>query len=154
MGRENVKTITVVPTVDTSAYASGDRFGSLMTLTDVVDSDGDGCVLESVMIFSKTVLTSPAFYVMFFDDVPTIASADNAAIDITDAEMAAKFVGWVAVGTSKNLAGSTIIENLNVERYLDCKPGSRNLYALLVVEFAPTIGAASDITVKFKLRGW
>jgi len=152
MAQENVKVITVTPTIDTSAYASGDRCGSIMTLSDVVDSAGEGVILESIFIHSKTVLTSPAFYVMFFDDLPTVASADNAAIDVSDAECASKLIGWVAVGTSKNLASGTILENVNVQRALDLKAGSKTLYALLVIEFAPTFGGTTDLTIRFKFR--
>lgn len=152
MAKSGIRTITATPTVDTSAYASGDRCGSLMTLTDVVSSDGDGVVLESVFIISKVVISSAAFYVLLFDAAPTIASADNAAIDISDAEMAAKCIGWVPVTTTKALASGCVLENVNVQRILDCKAGSRSLYALLVVEAAPTFGSTTDLTVRFKFR--
>ncbi len=153
MAQENIKVITATPTVDTSgAYISGDRCGSIMTLSDVVDSAGEGVILESVFIASKVVIASAAFYVMLFDDLPTVASADNAAIDVADAEVASKLIGWVPVTTAKALASGTILENVNVQRALDLKAGSKTLYALLVVESAPTFTTTSDLTVRFKFR--
>lgn len=152
MAKSGIRTITVTPTVDTNIYASGDRCGSLMTLSDVVNADGDGIILESILILSKVVIATPAFYVLFFDDVPTIASADNAAIDISDAEMASKCIGMVSVGTSKAMASGCLLENVNVQRVLDCKAASRTLYALLVVEATPTFTSTTDLTVRFKFR--
>lgn len=148
-----VKYVTVTPTVDTGgAYTSGDRCGSLMTLSNVVDENGAGVMLESILIISKVVITSPNFYVMFFNDTPTIASADNAAIDVSDAEMAAKFIGLVTVTSSKALASGCILENVNTMRALECADGSKDLYALAVVEAAPTFTSTTDLVFRFKFR--
>ena len=146
--------ITVTPTVDTSLYATGDHLGSLMTLADVVDSDGEGVILDAVMVLSKAVLTTPSIRVLLFDEAPTLTSSDNDALSITDAEMADKCVGSVNLvsGDAFDIATGSVLENKLQNCHLDCVAGSRTLYAILMAQTAQTYGSTTDLTVKFKFR--
>lgn len=94
-------TITVQPTLDTSAYASGDRLGSIHTITNAFREFhrpfgqttpgvptialGGNNILAEITIIDQAK-QSAAIDILFFDKSPTVASADNAAIDISDAE--------------------------------------------------------------------
>ena len=133
------------PTLDTNIYASGDHMGTLMTLQGVGEA-GAGCRLDKVVIVDAAK-QSAAFKILLFNAAPTITSVDNAAADISDAEMAAKCIGVVSVVAGDYTA-------LNVNSVADTtynkvikSPGA-TLYALCVSAGTPTYAAAS-LTFKF-----
>jgi hypothetical protein len=139
--------VEVTPVLDTSAYASGDQLGSLMTLSGAVPASGAGAILRAVSIVDKAK-QSAALKVLLFDASPTIVSVDNAAADISDAELADKCLGAVAVA-----AADYVALNANsvatVQATLPVKPNaSSTLYALLVSAGSPTY-AASDLVLRF-----
>lgn len=144
--------ITATPTLDTNAYATGDRLGSLMTLSLATDATGDIVVLKSLVIVDAAAQSS-AMDVLFFSEAPTIASADNAALDITDAEMAAKFLGRIVVasGDWTALAANSVCARNSVDMMLKSIAGSQALYCLLQSRGSPTY-AASSLTLKFLLE--
>jgi hypothetical protein len=130
--------------LDTAAYASGDRLGSIVTLTNVTKNTGGISRLVGLTVLDKEV-QSQAFDILFFNASPTVASADNAAIDITDAEMA-KCVGRVTVGTANYVAtASNSVATVNdINCYLKAVAGQSSLYALLVCRSGtPTYAAGS-----------
>lgn len=137
--------VEVNPTLDTSAYASGDRVGSLMTITGVGES-GSGCVLDKVVIVDQAKQSS-ALKILLFNAAPTIASADNAAIDITDAEMIAKCIGVIDVPSASYvaLANNSVVD---VAYARSVKAPAMTMYALLVSAGSPTY-AASSLRLKF-----
>jgi hypothetical protein len=143
------QSVSVTPTVDTSAYASGDRLGSLMTLT-AVNPNGDTApaLLSSIVILDMAAQRA-AMDILFFHTSPTIASADNAAIDISDAN-AAYLVGHVSVvaGDYTNLTANAVatVKNLNLHLKVN---SSGTLYALIVSRGSPTYAAASDLKLTF-----
>jgi hypothetical protein len=94
--------IDVTPTLDTSAYGSGDHVGSIQTITGAGPAGFNAAVLESVTIIDKNA-QGVALSILFFDSLPTIASADNAALDMTDAN-AAKCIGHVSIDTTDYVA--------------------------------------------------
>lgn len=144
------KVVSVVPVVDTAIYASGDRLGSLMTITGATDATGDTVVLKSLIIIDGASQSS-AVDVLFFSDAPTIASADNAALNITDAQMSANFLGRIVVasGDYTALSANSVAAKNSVDMMLKSIAGSRDLYCLLQARGTPTYTSASDLTVKF-----
>jgi hypothetical protein len=144
--------LEVTPTVDTAQYASGDRLGSLMTLSGAADGDFSPTTLKSVVILDKAKQKS-ALDIFFFDASPTIASADNAALDITDAEMADKFLGSVTIAAAdyKDLNASSVV---TATCDLPLKPTTTagTIYALLVSRGTPTYGAASDLVLRLSFQ--
>lgn len=153
MSVSNVQTIKVTPTVDTAIYASGDRLGTLMTLSNASDASGEGVILDTVAFLDKSKNAGLVVDLLFFNDVPTIASADNAAIDITDAEMD-KCIGVISTvaGDIIALAGSNYAETKAKGMILDPLAGSTSLYCLAIVRATPTFGVATDLSFYFKLR--
>lgn len=151
--------ITVTPTLDTSAYAANDRLGSIMTLTNVILNPGGLVELEDVLIVDGAT-QSQAIDVIIFDSLPTIASADNAAIDFTDAQ-ALKIVGSVSVAAAsyKATASNSYVQAGNLGIMMraalpDSPQGSpsNNLYAILVCRSGTPTYAASSLQVRFKFR--
>jgi hypothetical protein len=139
--------VEVTPVLDTSAYASGDQQGSLMTLTGAVPAQGEGAVLRAVSVVDKAK-QSAAFKIVLFDASPTVASADNAAADVSDAEMADKCIGAVSVAAADYVAlnansVATVTTTLPVKAV-----GGSSLYALMVAAGSPTY-AANSLVLRF-----
>lgn len=152
--RSVLKTLTITPTLDTNAYTSGDRMGSLVTLSSAfVVAQGRMNIL-SVNVIDKAKQNA-AFEIILFNQQPTIASADNAAIDFTDAN-ADYIVGVIPILTTdyttaygSNSQATKMNVNLVVQGAAPAANGvtGKALYALLVARGAPTY-AASDLTIK------
>jgi hypothetical protein len=153
------KIISVTPTLDTNAYATGDHLGTLMTLSNAVERSLGSAILHGLTIIDKAEQKS-AVDVLFFNSAPTIASADNAALDITDAEMAAKFIGLISVASAdyKDIDGSSVATLRGLDLLLQsaklsgqiANNDAKNLYAILCSRGSPTY-AATDLVVKFHL---
>jgi len=150
--QSQTKVIEVTPTMDTSAYASGDYAGTVMTLANAARAPGLGGVLQTLALVDKAD-QGAAMTLHFFSQLPTITSADNAAIDITDAN-AAYYIGSVAIATAdyydfggnKNAA----IKNIGLAFRPDPTAPStvQNIYAIIVMAGSATY-AASSLTFKF-----
>lgn len=148
---KNSTVVEVTPTLDTSIYASGDRLGSIMTIPNAARANGFEVVLSDVTIIDKAK-QSQAIDILFFDESPTVASADNAAIDITDAEMGDKFLGRVSIATSdySALANSSEASPASFNKVLKPISSSKDLYALCVCRSGTPTYAADSLVIKFK----
>ena len=146
----NSKIIEATPTLDTNAYASGDRLGTLMTLSDVVRHTGMEAVLLDVVVLDKAK-QSTAIDIMFFREAPTIASADNAAIDISDAEME-KCIGVVSIVADdyKALSASSIANPDPFNKGMGAIEGKTDIFALAVCRSGTPTYAAGSLVFKFK----
>lgn len=159
--------ISVTPTLDTNAYTTGDRFGAIQTLTNVfrkihrsldpvtaTTSDfqpkSGKVILQSVFILDKAKQSVP-FDILFFDRLPTVASADNAAIDISDTEME-KCIGSVTIDSDYVALASNSVTTLRPPVSLLLKQSAsatdNNLYAVVIIRASGTF-AASDVTFKY-----
>ncbi len=140
--------VSVTPTLDTNIYASGDQLCTANVLTAALDNTkGTGAIL-SVIVLDKQKRNA-AMEILFFNSEPTIASAVNAALDISDSEMAAKFLGKVSVAGADyiDLLGCSVCAKVNVGILLQGVAGSRDLYMVLQSKGTPTY-AASDLVIK------
>jgi hypothetical protein len=141
--------VEVTPTVSTSAYTANDQVGGLMTLDGAAPGKGAGTVLNSIVIVDKASQAAE-IDLYFFDESPTVASSDNAAADVTDAEMVDKCIGHVTVvaGDYAALAANSTACVRDIA--LSLKPrASTTLYCLAVTRGTPTYGSTSDLTLKF-----
>lgn len=146
------KIITVTPTLDTNAYAAGDHLGSLMTLTEALGINRHG-KLRSLTILDKAKQKSD-LVVHLFQSSPTLTSLDNAALDISDAQMATHYIGSVSISASAyiDLANCSVVTYGNLELILESLVTDRGtLYAILESQGAPTY-AASDLVLKFGIE--
>lgn len=155
--------VDVVPTLDTSAYASGDRLGSIHTISNafrkiarttldpitptnsIFQGQAGKVVLQSITIIDQAKQSQP-IDIMFFTSSPTVASADNAAIDISDSEMDAKCIGVVSFDASYvALAANSVASKTNLGLLLkqSASATDNNLYAVCVIRGAATFAASS-----------
>lgn len=152
-GKSNL--ISITPTLTTSAYTADDQMGSAMELAGALDdSSGTGAVL-SVVVIDKDQ-EAPAFDILFFGDKPTVASSDNAALNITDAEMASKYLGTVSIESAdyETLSANNTASKKAVGLLLKAiksggdNPNGTSVWVVLQAKGAPTFTAATDLTIK------
>lgn len=151
------KTVAVVPVISTSAYASGDQIGGIMTLTDVVrqvrgDNYGQA-ELHAVTILDGA-LQSAAIDVWFFNQSPTVTSVDNGAFSMSDANLAAQCIGAISIGTaySASALNSVSTDGINLSKNMQVDLSSAtptNLYAIAIIRAIKTYAATNDLKFLF-----
>lgn len=156
--------IAVTPTLDTSAYASGDRLGSIQTITGAfrqmyrpfdqpnqalnstsITQVGGKVILQSITIIDQAKQSQP-IDILFFSELPTVASADGSPIDISDSELTAKCVGVVSVDASYvALSANSLVSQRNLGFILkqSATATNQNLYAVCVIRGSATYAADS-----------
>ena len=141
--------ITATPVIQAAAYAAGDQLGSLVTLSNAMDATKDTGSVLSLTVIDKGEQSS-ALSVLFFSAAPTIASADNAPLSISDDEMASKFLGAVSVEAADYLdvGNQTVATKAVVGLMLQSASGSTSLYCILLCEGTPTYTSTSDLVLK------
>lgn len=148
-----LKQVRVTPTISTSAYASGDQLGDLMELSNILLTEADTVMLKSVVVLDQTGNTA-TIDLMFFNETPTIASSDNAAINVSDAEMEAKFLGTAQVANTDyadyntNSAGTKTDIDLPLLG-ADTTQRNTSIFCQAVVRSTPTYAATDDLTFIF-----
>lgn len=145
------KVITVTPTIEAAAYGDADRLGSIMTLANAFAAGKGTVELSSITVLDKAKQKA-AIDVLFFSELPTVASADNAALSITDAEMA-KYIGRVAIPAAgyEDTGDNSDTTVRNIGLLMQAAAGSTSLYAILQSQGTPTYTSTSDLTLKFSL---
>jgi hypothetical protein len=147
-----IKLIRKTLTVDTSAYADTDRLGSIITFTGALGGllgvRNSGLVRSVALILETGTFNGANLHL--FRALPTVASADNATLDITDAEMTAKYVGTINIPSTSNtnyevLSASSVAYATSLGLAVDTTDG--HLYGVLQSTGAVTFTAADDLTV-------
>lgn len=137
------KIVEVTITTSTSIYASGDQIGVEVELPGACNA-GEPSVLRSLTVIDKSKQKAD-LDILLFDEDPTNAVADNAAADISDAEMADKAIGIVSVATGS-------YKDLTANSIATISPGlmvrGSTLYALVVCRGTPTYTGTSDLVLK------
>lgn len=163
-------TISVTPVLDTNAYATGDRLGSIQTLSGVFrrinrSFDSNSALakdaptqcgkveLKSITLIDVD-LQSADIDLLFFDALPTVASADNAAISIADAELVEKCIGAYSLnGTYVALAANAVLTESNCGLILKQKSTAAdgNLYVVAIIRDSATY-TASGLTFRYSFE--
>lgn len=142
--------IEVVPTTSSAstAYAAGDQFGAIQTLTVAASSRPNSpVVLKSVTVIDKSN-QKPAFDIVFFKTVPTLV-ADNAAADITDADaITALGIVNVAVTDYASFTSNALASVKNINLVLAPNSGTAgDIWASVICRTASTM--TTNAAVKF-----
>jgi hypothetical protein len=144
----------VTPTLDTSAYATGDHMGTIHTLNSALSNVGTTSILVNLTI-TDTANQKAALEVHLFSASPTLTSSDNAAIRIADSEVAAYHLGYVSVAATDYVtldatAGNAIAIKTGLNILLKNSAAGTSIYAVVVSRGSPTY-AASSLTFKYGL---
>lgn len=143
--------VKVTPTISTSAYASGDCIGGLMTITGAARVNGGSGVLNAFTVLDKTQAQRSPMDLMFFDESVT-AAGDNAAVAFTDADMD-KCIAILSLPFYNNAFPGTPL-NSHASSYgiglpFVCGAASTSIFCQAVARGTPTYTSTSDLTFAF-----
>lgn len=138
-------------TTDTSAYADHDQIGTVATLSNAFLGTSKKAVIVSISVLDKASQKS-ALTLHFFDESPTVASSDNAALNISDAEMADKHISKIELAASdyQDLSASAVATVANVGAVVSSK--TSDLFLQVESAGTPTYTGTSDLVIKIGLR--
>jgi hypothetical protein len=128
-------------------YTANDQVGGANTLSNACASTGGTVEVESISVVDKAK-QSLALDVFFFDSSPTLASADNAEFEMTDANLLAQCKGVVRVAAGDYSASKngSFAQVRNLGLFLKALASSKDLYCVAVTRGAPTY-ADGDISL-------
>ena len=138
------------PTLDTNIYADADRLGSIEELEGVALDVGGIAELNDIVCLDGDD-QGTAINFLFFDELPTVASADNAALSISDAEMA-KCVGIyeLAAADFADVVTSKLGQGVFTKLLMKCKARSTSLWVVMQVASGTPTYTAAGMKNKFK----
>lgn len=159
--RKASKIIQFTPVVSTTpAYTAGDQVGGLNLLGHVAHDSGGVALLQSVAVVDKGKQKA-ALTIFFFDDLPTIASVDNGAFDLLDAQMALSCIGFVLIPAAnyQDSSSNSIATVANCGLLLHSNAGNNgvalpatatktSLWCVIMTTGTPTYVSVSDLVVK------
>ena len=126
-------------------YTANDQVGEIFPIPLPTSFEG---WLDTVVLF-ETTLNSLALDLFIFDEAVVNATADNAAVSITDALMRSACIGFVRIVDYAATAVNSIGESKESALAVVCRNNESALYGLLATRGAPTY-AAGGINLKFK----
>lgn len=150
-GKSRVDTVT--PVLSLVPYSDGDQMGVPIELKQLLDNPGDTIAIQTISVLDKAKQKA-AFDILFFDTLPVVSSSDNAPLDISDAEMAAKYIGKasLAAASYSDLVNNSVglINNLGLLLQGAGNSASANFSVWCVFQChgTPTYTSASDLVVK------
>lgn len=142
--------VTVTPTLDTSAYASGDLLFDSTEVANAVRANGGYAILESLTIIDKA--DQKMAFTLLFANAATDFGTLNSAPDPDDTETAT-VIGHVPVSTGDyiDLGGASVACVRNIGLLLKAGAATTSLYIAGVNGTgAPTYGA-SDLVLQIGL---
>lgn len=140
--------VSVTPVVSLVAYTANDQVGGIQTIASIVRTGVGTASLESIVVLDAAKQKA-ALTILLFNALPTVASVDNGAVDISDAEML-KCIGHVNVAAADyvDVASSSVASVKNIA--LTLKPASgTSLYAVVFTTGTPTYAAVGDLVFKY-----
>ena len=142
--------LTVASVVSAGAiYAAGDALGGRLDLTSAVRVSGGTGIIQGITIIDLDQERAE-IDIVFFNQAFT-ATADNAAFDPSDADLA-NCIGFVKVLSSDyaNFNDNAVATLNGIGMPFKCE-GSTTLYAQMVVRGTPTYTATTDIKVLIRV---
>lgn len=140
--------IRVTPTLDTSAYASGDLVADMTAITNAADAVGGSIVVDQITIYDKGDQTASA-YTLVFGQASTSLGTLNSAPNISDANAAGAAAGAglkvvpIAAADWVDIGGIKVATLRNLGLVLHAAAASRDLYVGVVNGAGtPTFGAS------------
>jgi hypothetical protein len=143
------KTISVAPTVDTSAYASGDLVGPKQTLTGAGFAGVYTGTIHSVTITDLENQNADFDLVIFSTDPTGTTFTDNVAFDIADADLP-KVICVIQVTTNVAFADNGVVIANGNNCVFDATASTGTLYAAPVIRSAGTF-TASGLTFRYSI---
>lgn len=146
------KLSSATPTVDTSAYATGDLVGGKLTWTNALKNITGTGYLVSVNMMDQSAQAVDFDVVIFREDPTATTFTDQAAFDIADADTS-KVIAIVQLGSTTRFAFADnsvhFIGSLAIPVWATNSNGgiAGTLYGALVARGAATFAAGTDVKV-------
>ena len=155
MNRMNRALVVKTVAAAAAAYSTGDQVGIPVQVANIVDMESGAAKLVSLTVVDEAA-QAVALDVLLFKLAPTVTSADNDALAITDAEMTSKCLGVVSVAAAdfKTVnTTSTVATVKGIDMVIQAGKGNEargntSIWAIVVARGSPTY-AASSLTLKF-----
>ena len=152
------KIVTFTPVTDTAIYASGDQIGAVLELAGAMDdSSGTGTIVSVVLVDKDK--QAAVLELLLFNRLPTVTSVDQGALDVSDAEMAACFIGSVRIAasdytaTNVNSVASVKAVNLLINSVKgSTNPTGSSIWALLRSGGTPTYTSTSALVFQIGIK--
>jgi len=152
----DVLRISDTPTISAAAiYAAGDALGGKLELANAVLAAGGAGVIEKITVIDEDQELAGIDFVFFNQDFT--ATADNAAFDPSDADLA-NCLGFVGIAATSDYSDfndnsvATKTSGLRMPFYFKLAAGQTTLPGQSVVRGTPTYTAVDDLTYIFTIR--
>lgn len=153
--------LSVTPTITSgSAYVSGYQLGGIMSIPLAVREEFNSLQGQSQLV-DITVLDNSsqnsAIDFFLFSSLPTLASSDHSAFDITDANLVATCIGVVSIlgttysGTASNSVSSTTNLGKIIQVPSTKATPATTLYVVAVARGTPTYTSTTALQFQFGL---
>jgi hypothetical protein len=150
--QQSVHTVSVTPTVDTAAFATGDIIGTKMAFNVMPFKDRGGCILDQVMIADLAKQALAIDLVLFGTDPAATTFTENAAGDVDDADLS-KVIGVVSLTTHVALNDNGLTYARGIGLPIRIAPDHNGMiYGVLVARGSLDYVAATDVTVTLAFR--
>lgn len=134
---------TVTPTITTSAYSANDQVGGIQVLSF---GEGVKCIKSVTVVDAGK--QSAALKILLFEELPVVASSDNAAANIVDAEVTAKCFGSISIAAADYIAlAASSVATVAVDIAAQSRGGK--IWAVALTTGTPTYASISDLTFKY-----
>lgn len=156
---ESRKYFTKAIATSDAAYSDLDQIGVAFEIPKIAATKGQALILESLTVIDKAKQAS-ALVIFFFSKLPTVASVDNAALNITNAEMEVKCIGKLDVASAdyKTTANCSVATKANIQLHLppqDDKSGEtlgQSIYAIVMSNGTPDYTLGTDLILKMGFK--
>lgn len=147
----NARLVSVTPTIEAAAYATGDVIGGKLTFTNALQQTVASGYAVSAMISDKAAQAVDLDLVLFRQDPSSTTFTENAALDINDADLS-KVLGVINFASASRFAFADnsvhYVGSLALPIEGRSSTGmSGTIYGVLVSRGAPTFASTSDLTI-------
>ncbi len=144
------RSLAVTPVITADAYSQGDQIGTYTKLSEILESSSGTIDLKTLVVIDKAKVKHD-LQLLFFNAVPTLASADNAAVSFTDAVAADNFIGRYSVAEADYVDTADNSQATKAPSLLLTGKGSDDLYVVLVCADSGgcDYGAVGDLVLRF-----
>lgn len=142
-------------TTTTTPYSSGDQVGTPIQVDNMCTNEGGTGTLLSLSIVDATISGAQVdLDVFFFNQNPTVTSADNTAFSMTDANAASQYLGHVSFSSAdyKVSALQSFISAKAIGLGLASTGTGRDVYAVVVSRGAPTYINGTGLELIFHIN--
>ena len=143
---------SATPAVDTAIYASGDLIGTMLTFKNVTRTAGRGGEIIDAILTDLAKQSAVIDLILFDADPTNTTFTDQAAFDSADADMP-KAIGAIEFLTYYGLNDNSFASETAIGMgFLPANAAPTTIYGALVSRGTPTFAAATDVTVRLKIK--